>query len=74
MVCGVLCVCCMDCDHWVQCVTWLCVAVMGCRQLHQQLVANQQITPSNQAVVIETLRTLSELVVYGESKAELLFE
>lgn len=51
-----------------------CVAGMGCRQLHQQLVANQQITPSNQAVVIETLRTLSELVVYGESKAELLFE
>ena len=44
------------------------------RSLHQKLVENKVITSQNQAMVIETLRVLSEMVVFGDNNYELLFE
>jgi hypothetical protein len=44
------------------------------RSLHGRLLENKVITAHNQAMVIETLRILSEMVVYGDNNYELLFE
>jgi protein CLEC16A len=44
------------------------------RKLHQQLVANKEINESNKNLVVEILRILAEMVVYGDNKSELLFD
>ena len=44
------------------------------RSLHQRLVENKVINAQNQSMVIETLRVLSEMVVFGDNNYELLFE
>jgi len=44
------------------------------RSLHSRLLENKVITAQNQAMVIETLRVLSEMVVFGDNNYELLFE
>ena len=44
------------------------------RTLHQRLVENKVVTSQNQAMVIETLRVLSEMVIFGDNNYELLFE
>ena len=44
------------------------------RSLHQRLLENKVINAQNQSMVIETLRVLSEMVVFGDNNYELLFE
>ena len=35
---------------------------------------NRVVTEANESLVVEVLRVLAEMVVYGDSKSELLFE
>ena len=44
------------------------------RRLYQQLVQNKEVNDSNQGLVIEILRVLAEMVVYGDNKSEMLFD
>jgi hypothetical protein len=44
------------------------------RSLHQQLVENKLITINNENLVVEVLRVIAEMVVYGDNKSELLFD
>lgn len=44
------------------------------RKLHTQLVENKIIDDNNQHLVIEILRVIAEMVVYGDNKSELLFD
>ena len=44
------------------------------RQLHKDLVDNRFITIHNETMVVEILRELAEMVVYGDNKSELLFD
>lgn len=44
------------------------------RQLHKDLVDNKIITIENETIVVEILRELAEMVVYGDNKSELLFD
>jgi hypothetical protein len=38
------------------------------------LESNKIVTEENESLVVEVLRVLAEMVVYGDSKSELLFE
>ena len=44
------------------------------RSLYQTLLTNKTITSGNETIVIESFRELAEMVVYGDTKSELLFE
>jgi hypothetical protein len=44
------------------------------RNMHKQLVENKEVTAANMSQVIEILRVLAEMVVYGDAKSELLFD
>lgn len=46
------------------------------RKLHQCLIDNKKVIhiASNEEVVVETLRSLAEIVVYGDNKSELMFD
>lgn len=44
------------------------------RKIYDQLVENKNITEENQNLVIEILRVIAEIVVYGDNKSELLFD
>ncbi|RYH14221.1 hypothetical protein EON65_33965 [archaeon] len=44
------------------------------RKIHAQLVENKSVTDENQGLVVEILRVLAEMVVYGDRKSELLFD
>ena len=44
------------------------------KKLHQQLIENKSINEENEDIVIEILRIIAEMVVYGDSKSELLFD
>lgn len=44
------------------------------RRIHAQLVENKRVTDENQNLVVEILRVLAEMVVYGDRKSELLFD
>jgi protein CLEC16A len=44
------------------------------RRIHAQLVENKSVTDKNLNLVIEILRVLAEMVVYGDRKSELLFD
>eukprot|EP01031_Cornospumella_fuschlensis_P030709 gene30709-37105_t len=44
------------------------------RKIHAQLVENKSVTNENQGLVVEILRVLAEMVVYGDRKSELLFD
>ena len=44
------------------------------RAVHAQLVKHKDDPASNDAVVVESLRMIAEMVVYGDKKSELLFE
>ncbi len=42
--------------------------------MHKKLCENKIVNAENQSQVIEILRLIAEMVVYGDSKSELLFE
>jgi hypothetical protein len=44
------------------------------KKIHQQLVENKSVRDENQHLVIEILRIIAEMVVYGDNKSELLFD
>ena len=44
------------------------------RKLHKQLVENKRVNDANESLVIEILRVIAEMVVYGDNKSELLFD
>lgn len=44
------------------------------RRIHAQLLENKNVTAANQDLVVEILRVLAEMVVYGDRKSELLFD
>jgi len=44
------------------------------RRIHNQLVENKAVNDSNQDLVVEILRIIAEIVVYGDNKSELLFD
>ena len=44
------------------------------RSLYTRLLENKTVNSSNQAMVIETLRVLSELTVFGDNNNQLLFD
>ena len=44
------------------------------RKLHKQLVENKKVNDANQSLVVEILRVIAEMVVYGDNKSELLFD
>jgi protein CLEC16A len=44
------------------------------RQLHKDLYDNKIVNNINENVVVEILRELAEMVVYGDNKSELLFD
>ena len=44
------------------------------RKIHQQLVDNKSVHQGNEALVVEILRVLAEMVVYGDNNSELLFD
>ncbi|KAJ1420056.1 hypothetical protein B484DRAFT_333255, partial [Ochromonadaceae sp. CCMP2298] len=47
---------------------------MELRKLHKQLDENKCVDDNNQALVVEILRVIAEMVVYGDNKSELLFD
>ena len=44
------------------------------KMLYIKLVDNKVVTTANQSMVIEILRVLSEMVVFGDNKSEQIFE
>lgn len=44
------------------------------RRIHQQLVENKIVQDCNKDLVVEILRIIAEMVVYGDNKSELLFD
>jgi protein CLEC16A len=44
------------------------------REIHKQLFDNKSVTQENEALVVEILRVLAEMVVYGDNKSEMLFD
>lgn len=44
------------------------------KRIHQQLIENKQVRDENKNLVIEILRVIAEMVVYGDNKSELLFD
>lgn len=50
-----------------------CVHVL-CRNVHSQLMRHKDEPCLNEVVVVESLRMIAEMVVYGDKKQELLFE
>ncbi|CAM9481039.1 unnamed protein product, partial [Ectocarpus fasciculatus] len=42
--------------------------------MHKKLVQNKEVTTENMPQVIEILRVIAEMVVYGDAKSELLFD
>ena len=44
------------------------------RSLHELLYSNKSVNAENQAVVVECLREIAEMVVYGDNKSEMLFD
>jgi hypothetical protein len=44
------------------------------KKIHQQLVENKSVRDGNEHLVIEILRIIAEMVVYGDNKSELLFD
>jgi protein CLEC16A len=44
------------------------------RKLHKQLVENKRVNDANEGVVVEILRVIAEMVVYGDNKSEMLFD
>lgn len=44
------------------------------RRIYKELVDNKFVTEDNQDLVIEILRVIAEMVVYGDNKSELLFD
>ena len=44
------------------------------RQLHKDLYDNKIVNNTNENIVVEILRELAEMVVYGDNKSELLFD
>jgi hypothetical protein len=44
------------------------------RNLHKTLSENKYVNSENETLVVEILRVLAEMVLYGDSKSELLFE
>jgi protein CLEC16A len=44
------------------------------RKIHQQLVENKIVDDENKSLVVEILRVIAEMVVYGDNKSELLFD
>ena len=44
------------------------------RKIYQQLYDNKSVTKGNESLVVEILRVLAEMVVYGDNKSELLFD
>lgn len=44
------------------------------KRIHQQLIENKQVCEDNKNLVIEILRVIAEMVVYGDNKSELLFD
>lgn len=44
------------------------------RKLHQDLVSNKAINSQNEGKVVEILRVIAEMVVYGDNNSEILFD
>lgn len=44
------------------------------RKIHQQLFENKLVNDENQNLVIEILRVIAEMVVYGDNKSEVMFD
>ena len=44
------------------------------RELHDTLIKHKKLTNKNQDVVIETLRNIAELMVFGDKHSEHFFE
>lgn len=44
------------------------------KQLYQSLVDNRVITKGNETLLVEILREIAEMIVYGDNKSELLFD
>jgi len=44
------------------------------RRIHNELLENKAVTDSNGELVVERLRVIAEMVVYGDNKSELLFD
>lgn len=44
------------------------------RRLHAQLVEHKRVNEENQHLVVEILRVIAEMVVYGDNKSEFLFD
>lgn len=42
--------------------------------MHKQLVENKRVNDANESLVVEILRVIAEMVVYGDNKSELLFD
>jgi hypothetical protein len=51
-----------------------CTCFILCRNVHSQLMKHKVEPGLNEDVVVECLRMLAEMVVYGDKKSELLFE
>jgi protein CLEC16A len=44
------------------------------KKLHQELLESKNVDDNNESQVIEILRLLAEMVVYGDNKSEMLFD
>ena len=44
------------------------------RELHSQLQRNRKVNAGNEDAVVESLREIAEMVVYGDNKSEMLFD
>ena len=44
------------------------------RKIYQQLFDNKSVNQANEDLVVEILRVLAEMVVYGDNNSELLFD
>ena len=48
--------------------------VQNLRLLHDRILENKVVTKENLDMMVESLRMISEMVVYGDKKSEILFD
>ena len=49
-------------------------SLQNLRKMYKQLYENKSVSKDNETVVIEILRGLAEMIVYGDSNSEILFD
>ena len=60
-------------DRWLKFVVYK-KKIVCCRYLHSLLGKNQQVTEHNRNLLVETLRAISEILIWGDQNDNSVFE